>query len=56
VLVFVMTGRADHHAAGSLAGLADPAWPFLTAGPSAGLSRLAAAIGPADPPAREVHP
>ncbi len=29
VLVFVVIGRANHHAGGSLAGLADTAWPFL---------------------------
>jgi hypothetical protein len=30
VLVFVVIGRANHHAGGGLAGLADTAWPFLT--------------------------
>ena len=30
VLVFVLIGRANHHAGGGLAGLADTAWPFLT--------------------------
>ena len=29
VLVFVVIGRANHHAGGGLAGLADIAWPFL---------------------------
>ena len=29
VLVFVVIGRANHHAGGALAGLADTAWPFL---------------------------
>jgi hypothetical protein len=30
VLIFVVIGRANHHAGGGLAGLADTAWPFLT--------------------------
>ena len=30
VLVFVVIGRANHHAGGGLAGLAETAWPFLT--------------------------
>jgi hypothetical protein len=36
VLVFVVIGRANHHAAGGLAGLAGTAWPFLT-GAAAGM-------------------
>ncbi|MGD0373912.1 MAG: DUF3054 domain-containing protein [Streptosporangiaceae bacterium] len=31
VLVFVVIGRANHHAGGGAAGLADTAWPFLVA-------------------------
>jgi hypothetical protein len=30
VLLFVVIGRANHHAGGSIAGLANTAWPFLT--------------------------
>src|SRR5258708_11997731 len=30
VLAFVVIGRANHHASGSLAGLASTSWPFLT--------------------------
>lgn len=30
VLAFVVIGRASHHAAGGLAGMASTAWPFLT--------------------------
>ena len=30
VLIFVVIGRANHHAGGSVAGLAGTAWPFLT--------------------------
>lgn len=30
VLLFVVIGRANHHAGGSIAGLASTAWPFLT--------------------------
>ena len=30
MLIFVVIGRANHHAGGGLAGLADTAWPFLT--------------------------
>lgn len=30
VLAFVIIGRANHHAAGGLAGLVSTAWPFLT--------------------------
>ena len=30
VLLFVVIGRANHHAGGSLAGFWDTAWPFLT--------------------------
>jgi Protein of unknown function (DUF3054) len=36
VLIFVVIGRANHHAAGGLAGLAETAWPFLT-GAAAGM-------------------
>jgi len=35
VLVFVVIGRADHHAGGTLAGVVSTAWPFL-AGLAAG--------------------
>ena len=35
VLVFVVIGRANHHAGGTLAGVAATAWPFL-AGLAAG--------------------
>jgi hypothetical protein len=35
VLIFVVIGRANHHAAGGLPGLADTVWPFL-AGAAAG--------------------
>ena len=31
VMVFVVIGRASHHAGGGAAGLADTAWPFLAA-------------------------
>jgi hypothetical protein len=30
VLLFVVIGRANHHAGGSLAGFWDTAWPFVT--------------------------
>jgi hypothetical protein len=36
VLLFVVIGRANHHAGGGLAGLWDTAWPFAT-GTAAGL-------------------
>jgi Protein of unknown function (DUF3054) len=36
VLLFVVIGRANHHAGGSLAGLWDTAWPFV-AGLAVGL-------------------
>jgi hypothetical protein len=36
VLAFVVIGRANHHAGGGMAGLADTAWPFLT-GAAAGM-------------------
>jgi hypothetical protein len=29
VLLFVVIGRANHHAGGGLAGLWDTAWPFV---------------------------
>jgi FtsH-binding integral membrane protein len=35
VLIFVLIGRASHHAGGGLAGVANTAWPFL-AGLAAG--------------------
>src|SRR3984957_20798639 len=33
VLLFVVIGRATHHAAGGLAGLWDTTWPFATGAP-----------------------
>ena len=36
MLLFVVIGRANHHAGGSVAGLWDTAWPFAT-GTAAGL-------------------